>query len=103
MDSKLKQTDLIVDLLTKHPTMRDDDKRLIVNVWAADMKKQGIDPKQYVEFFELFKSDKLTHYDSITRNRRKLQEKHIDLRGEKYKERKKEESAWIDSVRNHEG
>ncbi len=97
--SKLNAKDVVYDLLTHYPKMRDDDRRLIVNVWAKDMQQMGLDPNKFKEFFDLFKGDKLTHYDSITRCRRKLQEKHKELRGEKYQERQQEEEVWKDEIR----
>ena len=83
----MKQLFSVVDevekFLTKYPVLRDDDRRLIVNLWTKRLGGQNIvnhlDPK---EIMRLIASPQLPSPESITRCRRKLQEKHPMLRGE---------------------
>ena len=91
---KLLKQDLITQLLEKHQVLRDDDARLICNVWAAEMKNMNIDPNQFAEIFHLFKNGYLSSPEAITRGRRKIQELEPSLRGELYYKRHKEQDVW---------
>ena len=66
-------------ILTDHPETRDDDRKLLVKIWAKET--------QSIDVGGLFKEildGKLSHSESICRMRRKLQERHPALRGEKW-------------------
>ena len=68
--------------LTEYPILRDDDRRLIVNLWTkrlggSDRVKQ-LGPNRLLKLI----ASELPSPESITRCRRKLQEKHPMLRGE---------------------
>ena len=83
----MKQLFSIVDevekFLTKYPILRDDDRRLIVNLWTKRMG--GSDIVDHLEPNEVMKriaSPDMPSPESITRCRRKLQEKCPNLRGE---------------------
>lgn len=88
MNIKRNQED-IHQLLENYPYLRDDDAKLICNIWKIQLDKLGInldsidgrDALQYVA------GGKLSPAESITRCRRKLQEKAPKLRGEKWKRR----------------
>ena len=86
---KLKS--LVLSLLTKHPELRDDDRRLCVNVWNCELKFRGRDGSSMstFEFFEAFKQGIVSHAESIRRQRQKLQELNKELRGQRYQERHK--------------
>jgi len=83
----MKQLFSIIDdvekFLTKYPVLRDDDRRLIVNLWTKRMG--GSDIVDHLEPNEVMKriaSSEMPSPESITRCRRKLQEKCPNLRGE---------------------
>jgi|TARA_R100000501_G_C2575917_1_gene81032 hypothetical protein len=71
--------------LTKYPLLRDDDERLMANMWVSHIGNlEKIDGK---EILHMLASHKLPSYESISRCRRKLQEKKPHLRGEKWDKR----------------
>jgi hypothetical protein len=88
MNIKRNQED-IRRLLMNYEYLRDDDAKLVCNIWAIQLDKMGINIKDIsgVQAFELIANGKLSPSDSITRCRRKLQEVHPELRGKKWKER----------------
>jgi hypothetical protein len=75
-------------ILTDHPLSRDDDRVLLANIWMKEI--EGIERKDFLSHF--LKGD-LSNPETITRVRRKLQEKHVKLRGEKWEGRHKMEGA----------
>lgn len=78
---------LVADLLDKYPELRDDDKRLIANVWRIEYGFKRIDePATMRSFLNCFIED-FSSPESIRRTRQKLQEEFIQFRGEKYDER----------------
>ena len=84
-----KIKDTVKYLLNRHPVLRDDDNRLIINVWLKEdtlILQSGF---QYVAN-ELI-SGGLSSPESITRARRALQKEFPELRGEKYKARMQEQ------------
>ena len=83
----MKQLFSVVDevekFLTKHPVLRDDDRRLIVNLWTKRMGGSDVvDHLEPNEILKIIASPEMPSPESITRCRRKLQEKHPMLRGE---------------------
>lgn len=84
----MKLKDHIRDLLIKSPELRDDDQRLIANIW---LKKIGGTPKAIqmsgYDFLFLFATSKLTSPESIRRCRQKIQEEEPELRGKSYQAR----------------
>lgn len=67
-------------LLETNLETRDSDMVLVAEYW----KTFDLNSINYVNLY----LEKLTNYESISRCRRKLQEKHEELRGKRYKERK---------------
>lgn len=85
-------------LLKEHPHLRDNDNRLICNIWFSEIP--NINDISAVKFLKIFSEGNITSGDSITRARRKLQEKNEEYRGEKYEERHKEEQNVRDNINN---
>jgi hypothetical protein len=77
-------------LLEKFPNLRDNDEKLCANYWyiEANLHFVTLDAN---EFLRMYADGRITHSDSITRMRRKLQEKHPELRGKLWEERHKNE------------
>ena len=71
-------------LLLDEPTLRDNDSKLVANVWYALIKVEGMSA---MEFLRAYADNKITPADTITRARRKMQEDNPDLRGKKWEER----------------
>lgn len=86
----------VESLLNKIPETRDSDELLEGLIWWDELD----DPENtdLPTFFRLRANGELTSSGSITRARRKLQEKHEKYRGEKYKARHKEEKVVRDGI-----
>jgi hypothetical protein len=74
-------------LLQKKEYLRDDDKKLMFNVWAKQEPKLNNSDYKYWDFAKIYISGKLASSGSIIRSRAKLQEEFPELRGENYKGR----------------
>ena len=87
---KTKTYDLVFDLLTRYPPLRDSDKQLIWNVWG----KRGylvIENGTTLIHKESFLV--ATSPESIRRCRQKIQEKHPELRSSKAVQEEKDKIA----------
>ena len=76
--------DIVKRLLTNHPHLRDNDNKLLANVWY-----QSVTPLEeaWVDFLALIASGDLPSSESIRRCRQKLQELNLELRGELWDKR----------------
>ena len=73
--------------LTRYPLLRDDDERLMANIWSSHIGNlEDIDGK---EILHMLANHKLPSYESISRCRRKIQETKPHLRGDKWSGRHK--------------
>ncbi len=91
----------VTNLLKEYPTMRDDDRTLIINVWARDLERHFIDPSQFRTFFKFYKAGILTGVETIRRTRQIIQEKNPGLRGKEYHKHKELEQQWNEEISNH--
>ncbi len=78
----------VFSVLTDIPECRDDDKLLLAQIWQRETQASSVG-----DFFAELMSGKLSHAETITRMRRKLQEKHSSLRGEAWEVRHNMEGA----------
>lgn len=78
---------LVTELLNKYEKLRDCDNKLTANVWNTQLLKLGYNIKTLSanDILRLFADNKLYSPSSIVRERRKLQECNLHLRGQKYK------------------
>jgi len=83
-DKKLQ--DKIKELLTEKPTLRDNDNKLVANIWWECLGGYADSLSAY-DLLKKLADGKLPSSDGITRCRRKLQEKNINLRGELWHKR----------------
>ena len=85
----LKTKDRVKTLLTEHPHLRDNDERLIANIWNQDMDKLGFNTEHTSAKFLLrqFAEGRLTNPESVRRTRQKIQQHNIELRGNTFVER----------------
>ena len=88
-------------LLQAHSHLRDNDPRLICNIWADDMQRIRLNPKtETAEAFMLhFIAGNITNPESIRRSRAKLQEEEPELRGKSYTERHKKADNIKDQLK----
>jgi len=80
-----KNEDRITNLLMKNKELRDDDMRLLANVWYQELNEQGFNTlKNAQEFLKYMSQGKLSNPSSVRRCRAKIQELQPNLRGESY-------------------
>ena len=82
----IKTMPIVVSVLKTDMKSRDDDNALLLAVW--DIQTEG-GIKSYDDFKALLLSGELEVPSTIIRTRRKLQQKHPELRGELYYERQR--------------
>lgn len=87
----IKTYDIVKELLSKHPELRDDDQRLVANYWNIEIRKiySNLENVNCEMFLRAYSSKWLTNSDIITRARRKAEEKHPELRGLTWNKRHK--------------
>ena len=79
--------DDVEKFLTKYPELRDDDERLMANIWMSHIGNLEI--KNGRDILHMLAKHKLPSYESVSRCRRKIQEQNPKLRGEKWIGRQK--------------
>jgi deoxyribose-phosphate aldolase len=91
----------VTKLLTEYPHLRDDDNKLIANIWTSEMGGSkyiktitGFDAMHFIA------SSQLTSSESIRRTRQKIQEHNVTLRGKSYKNRKDNQDPIKDQLDN---
>jgi len=95
-----KSKDRVKEALINHPRLRDDDNRLLANIWYAELKEINFNVlKNTMEFLKVLSEGKLSNAESIRRCRAKLQELEPSLRGEMYEERHKEKKEVQEDLR----
>jgi hypothetical protein len=78
----------VYSTLTDVPSTRDDDKLLFIEIWYIESQASSL-----VDFFNELQAGVISFPDTVTRIRRKLQEKHKSLRGDKWDSRHQMEGA----------
>lgn len=89
--------DIVKKLLEENRHLRDDDDKLVANIWIREsggVKKAS--EMTALDFLKIYArvgdgAQVYTSAESITRARRKLQHEHLHLRGEKYLSRMNEQ------------
>ena len=83
---------------------RDSDERLIANIWFNEFRDKvnsEVEPEAgYTKLLESLVDGVLSSPESIVRVRRKLQEQHPELRGEKWKARHRAQETVKEELRN---
>jgi hypothetical protein len=85
MKKLFSMIDEVKKLLTKYPSLRDNDDKLMANIWCNRI--DNLDNETATNVLIMLAKRKLPSYESISRCRRKIQEKNPHLRGEKWNER----------------
>ena len=100
MNIKTKM-ELIAELLEDHPHLRDNDNQLIATIWRQYYIDLDISVRDITGLMLLqdFAKGKLASTESLVRCRRKLQEARVELRGELWESRHKEQANVIEQVR----
>ena len=79
--------DEVEKFLTEYPVLRDDDEKLMANIWNKHLG--DITYVNGEDILKMLANHELPSYESISRCRRKIQELKPKLRGEKWTERQK--------------
>ena len=93
IDKKIQ--DIVEKSLQDDERARDNDMRLTALIWHKEL---GILRDKCMPLLELMAYNKVTNFESISRCRRKLQELHPDLRGDKYKARHDKQQEMKDDL-----
>lgn len=88
---------LILHLLTEHPHLRDNDQKLLANVWHWQTNPHGISG---YDLLKMLADGQLTNPETVRRLRQKLQEKNPNLRGESYTKRQKDGAKIRKTIKN---
>ena len=92
---------IVKQLLMSSPKLKDNDQQLVANVWYVQVRdKYNIETMSAKNFLHELAQGNLTSSESITRCRRKLQEEHTYLRGEKWAERHRAQKDVKEELRN---
>jgi len=85
----MKTKDLVLEMISKYPALRDSDNKLTANIWNKELKVKGLDINTMTasDLLKLVANDKLSSPVSIKRHRAKFQEVNESLRGAKYRQR----------------
>ena len=98
----MKQLFSVIDevekFLTKYTVLRDDDEKLMANMWNKHLG--DITYVNGEDILKMLANHELPSYESISRCRRKLQEECPNLRGEKWHERHKRAKVIKEEI-NH--
>ena len=92
-----KLVDRVTRLLTVKSDLRDNDRRLICNIWWKSVSNPEL--LMFEDFIKLYIKGDVPESDSITRCRRKIQEENKNLRGESWDLRHGLENDIINEIR----
>mgnify|MGYP003147911329 FL=1 len=96
---KKKLRNVIKELLEEYPIIRDEDRRLVCNVWWLEMGGSASVKKLTApDFMNKVANGSLSSWETITRIRRKLQEEIPDLRGKKWDSRHNQQVKVISEL-----
>ena len=96
----LKYKDIVFDLLSKHPVLRDNDKLLISLVWNTQLEQKDYEGSR--DFLDVMLLGYLAKPESVTRARRKIQEDNPLLRGKTHGKRQEEQSNVLNQLNQWE-
>jgi len=88
---------LITSLLTNYEHLRDNDSKLIANVYYKQLNDKSITAK---DFLLLMSDGLLVNPESVRRCRQLIQEKNPELRGEKYNKRFSESQEFRSKIKS---
>lgn len=82
-------------LLETNELLRDNDNKLIATYHYNELGKERIAEMTATEYLTEFAFGRLTKCETITRLRKEIQSKSIELRGSQYKVRVKKKEGWF--------
>jgi hypothetical protein len=88
-------------LLLENKELRDDDNRLIANMYFQEVGgTEALSKMTAYDFLGLLAMGKFTNFESIRRVRAKLQEDFVELRGTSYNKRKDSGDKTSKEIKN---
>ena len=81
---------MITTWLTNYPELRDNDAKLIANIWAKTIGKDRFETMSARELLQMYVDGDLPQVETIRRTRAKVQEQDASLRGKSYKGRQEQ-------------
>ena len=97
MIKQLKQK--VIKYLKIKPLTKDNDMLLQALIWISEYRAMGYKDDSLGNFLNYYAKKKFTNPSSIKRCRAKLQELHIELRGELYEKRHQKSVAIRDEIK----
>ena len=79
MEKLFQMMDNVKELLTNWTSIRDNDEKLMANIWGMYIGEKDLDDMSGRDVLSALSEGKLPSYESISRCRRKLQEQHPNL------------------------
>ena len=95
--------DEVSKFLTKYPSLRDNDERLMANIWWKFLGESEIDNMSARDILKRLAKGDLPSYESISRCRRKIQETTPILRGTTWEARHKRQKSVKNELRQLTG
>lgn len=92
----IKVQEQVQILLETYPKLRDNDVRLVASYYYNNIS--NINQISAIDFLQIMVNGNLPSPDTITRARRKLQEKYPELRGVNYVDRQKLEKQVRENI-----
>ena len=89
MEKLFQMMDNVKELLTNWTSIRDNDEKLMANIWGMFIGEKDLDNMSGRDLLSALSHGTLPSYESISRCRRKLQEEYPYLRGNQWHQRHK--------------
>jgi hypothetical protein len=92
----------IAKILEASPEARDSDEILTTEIWSMELAEMGYTLTIPIyKFFNMINRDRVSSMKTIERHRRKLQELHPNLRGQKWDSRHRDAETIKTNLRIH--
>lgn len=92
--------DIITSWLTNYPELRDNDAKLIANIWAKTIGKERFENMSARDLLQMYVDGDLPQVETIRRTRAKVQEHNPFLRGKSYKGRQDQGEVITKGIKN---
>ena len=103
-ERKMKKQELVQNLLEIDPELRDNDLKLVAQIWwmclmgALKHRFQQYELDSFKSLLKMYAKGDLPNEQSIRRVRRKIQEENPNLRGRVYEQRHQKADEFRDEI-----
>ena len=92
----------VIRLLENNESLRDSDNKLVASAWWEHIKQtRNPSDMKALDLLIALGNNELPSWETLTRCRRKVQEKRTDLRGKKYEQRQQRQKDVIKDLREY--